>query len=78
MAKYRLLISDKEASYSEYNTKIDAQEELKSWVDSYKRDKYGRLNKQYIVTYDKTQGKAIVETETEIIGFACIFPMPKQ
>lgn len=75
--KYRLLISDKDAQYTEYATKIEAQADLKAWVDSYKRDKYGRLNKQYIVTYDKTQGKALIETATEIIGFAAIFPFPK-
>ena len=77
MTKYRLLISDKDAKYSEYATKIEAQADLKSWVDSYKYDKYGRRNKEFIVTYDKVQGKALVETETEIIGFACIFPIPK-
>lgn len=75
--KYRLLISDKDAEYHEYATKTAAQEELKSWVDSYKRDKYGRLNKEFTITYDKTQGKALVETATEIIGFAAIFPIPK-
>lgn len=73
--KYRLLISDKEAQYHEYATKAHAQEDLKAWVDGYKRDKYGRINKEYIVTYNKTQGKALVETATEIIGFACIFPI---
>lgn len=75
--KYRLLISDKDAQYTEYSTKTAAQEELKSWVDSYKRDKYGRLNKEYTVTYDKAAGKALIETATEIIGFAAIFPFPK-
>lgn len=78
MVAYRLLITDDdEVSYKEYVNKAEALQGMTTWANSYKFDVDGSIDKGFQITIDTIHGKALVETENEIIGFACIFPIPK-
>jgi hypothetical protein len=78
MKKYRLLISDEEGiSYNEYETQAEAFAVMKCLTDTYKYDVDGKIDKGFNVTIDEVSGKALIETATEIVGFAAIFPICK-
>lgn len=71
--KFRLVISENEEIQStNYNTFGEASDVLEEWVNTYKYNLDGTIDEGFLISYNEMKGKALIETENEIIGFACI------
>lgn len=71
--KFRLVISENEEIQStNYNTFGEASDVLEEWVNTYKYNPDGTIDEGFLISYNEMKGKALIETENEIIGFACI------
>lgn len=71
--KFKLVISEnEEIQTTNYDTFGEASDALEEWLNTYKYNPDGTIDEGFQISYNETRGKALVETENEIIGFACI------
>lgn len=71
--KFKLVISEnEEIQTANYDTFGEASDALEEWINTYKYNPDGTIDEGFQISYNETRGKALVETENEIIGFACI------
>ena len=71
--KFKLVISEnEEIQMGKYDTFGEASDALEEWVNTYKYNPDGTVDEGFQITYNEMKGKALIETENDLIGFACI------
>ena len=71
--KFKLVISEnEEIQTANYDTFGEASDALEEWLNTYKYNPDGTIDEGFQISYNETRGKALVETENEIIGFAIL------